>query len=338
MLKIPIKDVIKKIKDKTGLDEKLIERKIEEKIKEFSGFITKEGAACILANEFGIKLFKPTESNFLKIKNIIPGLKIVSFIGRVLRIYPVVEFEKNGKKGKVVSFLVGDGTGRIRVVFWDKNHISLIEKNKLNEGDIIRITNCYVKEGIMGIEVHSSASSKIDINPELNIKIPPIEELWDVPQKIKIKNITEEGSYEIRGIIVNIFENNPFFNICPECGKKIDGVCEIHGNVKPKKSMFISTIFDDGTGIIRVVFFGKQAEKILGISSEEAFELSEENKDFLYPIKSKKDEILGKEYKIEGRINKNEFSGEFEMIVKRITIPNPINEAKIILKELEYEN
>ena len=339
MLKIPIDEIIKKIKEKTGLDEKIIEKKIDDKVAELSGLVSRDGAAHIVANEFGIQLFKTTESGLVKIKNIVPGLKIASFVARVLKIYPPKEFKtKKGKEGKVCSFIVGDDTGRMRVVFWDVNQIKLIEENKINEGDIIKITNCYIKEGLNGIEVHSRSSSMITVNP--NIKeakeIPPLESLWQLSQRVQIKNISEEGVYEIRGAIVNILENNPFYDICPECRRRLNGnICEEHGEVKPKKSMFISTIVDDGSDNIRVVFFGKQAEQILGVSTDEAFKLAQEYNDLTYPIKNKKMEILGREIVIEGKVSRNTFSNELEMIGRRVIFPNPTIESKKLIKELE---
>jgi replication factor A1 len=339
MLKIPIEEIIKKIKDKTGLDEKLIEKKINDKVEELSGLVSREGAAHIVANEFGIQLFQPTKTGLLKIKNIVPGLKTASVVGRVLRIYPVREFKtKKGSEGKVVSFLVGDSTGRIRIVFWNTNQIKLIEDGNLNEGDIIKVTNSYVKEGLNGLELHARSASLIEVNPDIleAKEIPPLEDLWQVTERTKIKNITDEGTYEIRGAVVNIMENNPFFDVCPECGRRLNGnICEEHGEVTPKKSMFISTIVDDGTDNIRVVFFGRQAEKLLGISSEEAFKLSQEHNNPFYPIDVRKFDILGRELIIEGKVSKNDFSGELEMIARRVTLPNPVVEAKKLVKELE---
>ncbi|MCD6547478.1 MAG: hypothetical protein J7K22_02910 [Nanoarchaeota archaeon] len=337
MLKISIDEIVKKIKEKTGLDESVIQKKIDEKVEELSGLVSRQGAAHIVANEFGVTLFKMPESGFLKIKNIVSGLKTASFVARVLRINPPREFKtKDGRQGKVCSILVGDGTGKLRVVFWDTNQIKLIEEGKISEGDIIRITNCYVKEGLTGIECHARSSSRIEINPKISEKIPSIEELQELSQRVNISSISDEGTYEIRGAIVNILENNPFFDVCPECRKRLNGnVCEEHGEVKPKKSIFLSTIFDDGTDNMRVVFFGRQAEILLGMSSEKAFEIAQEHNNFFYPIESKKQDILGKELIVEGKVSKNDFSGELEMIARRVILPNPVIEAKAILKELD---
>ncbi len=342
MLKISIDEIISRIKEKTGLQQEAIEKKINEKVEELSGLVSKNGAAHIVANDFGIHLFKASGEGLLKIKNIVPGLKVASLIGRVLRVYPVKNFKtRKGIEGKVCSILVGDSTGRIRIVFWDVHQIELIENKKLKEGDIIKITNCYVKEGINGVEIHARSLSKIDINPDVKEAkdIPPLSKLLSISKEVNIKDIKEEGIYKIRGAIVNILENNMFFEVCPTCGKRVyNNTCPEHGEVVLKHSMFISTIFDDGSDNMRIVFFGRQAEQILGMSSEEAYKLAKEHNNFFYPIQSKKNELLGKELIVEGKVSKNSFSGELEMIGRNITVPNPVVEAEKIAKEADLKN
>jgi ssDNA-binding replication factor A large subunit len=338
MLKIPIGEIVSKIKEKTGLDEVAINKKIDDKIKELSGMVSKEGAAHIVANEFGIKLFKPAESGRLQIKNILPGLRNVSFLGRVLALYPVREFKTEKREGKVVSLLVGDETGKIRLVFWDTNHIKLIESGELKIGDIIKVTSGYVKESQMfgGAEVHTSSNSRIEINPNVSDagKIPQLEAVRESAQRVKIANI-EEGVHEISGIVVDVFESNPFFDVCPECNKRArDGVCGEHGQVQPKKSLVVSTIIDDGSGNIRVVFFGSRAQQVLGLTADEAHKLATEKNSPTFPLQQQREFMLGKQLVIEGNVAKNDFSNDLEMIARKIYIPNPTTEAKAILKEI----
>ena len=337
MLKITINEIIANIKEKTGLEESVIQKKIDEKVEELSGLVSKEGAAHIVANEFGVQLFKPTDTGRLQIKNIIPGLKSVSFIARVLKIYPVREFKTEKREGKVASFLVGDETGRMRVVFWGTNHIKLLEEGTLKEGELVKITNCYVKEafGGGGVEVHSSSRSKIELNPKGGEKIPKFEKIMDSAQRTSISNI-EEGAHEIRGVIVHIFETNPFFEICPDCKKRArDQTCVEHGNIEPDHSLVLSTIIDDGSGNMRVVFFGNRSEKILGLTAKEAYKISNENSDPLYILKTKKPEMLGKEIVVEGNVATNSFSGDLEMISRKVFFPNPVIEANKIMKEVQ---
>lgn len=342
MIKIPVNEIILKIKEKTKLDDAVIQKKIDDKVAELSGLVSKEGAAHIVANEFGIQLFKSTETGLQKIKDIVPGIKTTSFVARVLNVFPAREFKTEKREGKVLNFLVGDETGKMRVVLWDTNQIALFEENKIKQGDILRITNCYVKEGFNGTEVHARSNSKIDINPNIPEAktIPPAEKITGTSQKeterVKIDTISEDGFYEIRGAIVNILEKEPFFEICPDCRKKApNGMCEQHGEVKPVKSMFLSTVFDDATNTMKVVFFGKQAEDVLGTTVEEAFKEAEAENNMLHPITSKKKELLGRELVVSGKVSKNSFSGEFEMIARSVSKPDPVAEAKIIEEELK---
>ena len=338
MLKIPIEEIIEKIQNKTGLDKSKIEEKINAKMDEHGGLVSKEGAAHIIANEFGVKLFKQTSSGRLQIKNIIPGLRSVSFVGRVVRIFPVKSYKTEKRQGKIGSFLVADETGRIRVVFWDTNQIKVIEDGQMKEGDVIRLTSCYVKEGLKGQpEVHASSRSKLDVDPDIPEakKIPSLSELSNTAQRVKISDV-QEGFAEIRGAIVNFVGDGSFYEVCPKCNKKVyNNSCNEHGEVDPKHALVVSALLDDGTDNIRVVFFRKQAEKLIGSESEELYSLGESNNDLSYGIKEAQKELLGKDLVVEGRVSNNDYSGELEMIARRISFTNPSTEAKKLASQLE---
>ena len=338
MLKLPIEEIVSKIKEKTGLDEVLINKKIEDKIHELSGLVSREGAAHIVANEFGVKLFNPSESGRLQIKNILPGLRNVSFLGRVLSLYPVRSYKTDKKEGKIGTMILGDETGKIRVVLWDTNHIQLIEDGKIKQGDILKIKQGYVRESRMveGIEVHLSGNSTIEINPaDVDIKkIPEMQAVISTAERVRIADVSE-GFHQIRGAIVNVIDANPFYDVCPQCGKRArDSVCQEHGEVTPKQSLVVSTIIDDGSDNMRVVFFGQQASQILGMSAEEAYKEAQEHANNNYPIEQQKMKMLGKEVVIEGKVSRNSFSNELEMVGRKILAPNYPAEAKKLLGEV----
>ena len=73
MIKIPYEEIILKINEKTKMSVNEIEDRTEAKLKQLSGLISKEGAAHIIANELGVKVFEPL-SGRLQIKNILTGL------------------------------------------------------------------------------------------------------------------------------------------------------------------------------------------------------------------------------------------------------------------------
>src|SRR3989338_8578242 len=117
MIKIPYEQIIEKIKKEANISESDIESRINQKMKQLSGLISKEGAAHIVANELGIKLFDAF-SGKLQIKNILAGIRNVETVGKVLQTYELREFTTNERQGKVASMIIGDETGTIRVVMW----------------------------------------------------------------------------------------------------------------------------------------------------------------------------------------------------------------------------
>ena len=296
-------EIVNKIVAERGLSKEDVEEKIKQKREELENLVTLDGAAYIVAHELGIKLFKVSSSR-LKIGNILPGLRRVDFVGRVLKIYDPIEYERDGKKNLVQSILVGDETGRVRVVIWSRK---LIENLKnLEVGDAVRISGAYSKENKYGkAEVHLRESSKFEINP--NIELPPLEEIWQTSERSEIATL-EEGRFEIKGTLVYVFEPSEY-NACPKCGKKLVGdICEEHGKVEPVKVKIQSFVVDDGTGNIRVTVFRNLAE------------------NFKYE--------LGDELTIVGDVSFNEVSGSYEMLARNLSKTNARTEVKKLTKEL----
>jgi len=126
--------IVEKIQKEKGLSLNEIEAKVKTKLRELSDLISKEGAAYIVANELGVKMFEDFGKRTLKINQLISGIGSLNLVGKVVDIYEVREFDKNNRKGKVASLLIGDETGTCRVVLWDTNHIKEVENgNRLED-------------------------------------------------------------------------------------------------------------------------------------------------------------------------------------------------------------
>ena len=145
--------LLERISRASGLEKEEINRKIEAKRAKLSGLISKEGAAQIVAAELGISF----ETERLKLSELVQGMKRANVIGKITKVFPIREFSKNDRSGKIGSFLLGDETSNVRVVLWDMNHINLIEKNEIMEGEFIEITNGSFRNG----ELHLSGFSDI---------------------------------------------------------------------------------------------------------------------------------------------------------------------------------
>ena len=100
MIKIPYEEIVLKINEKTNTPVSEIEIKVENKLKQLSGLISREGAAHIIANELGVKIFEPL-SGKLQIKNILTGMRDVETVGKVLQVYDTREFMRGDALSKV---------------------------------------------------------------------------------------------------------------------------------------------------------------------------------------------------------------------------------------------
>ena len=322
--------ILNKLKEK-GLSQSEIDSKIKAKMSQLSGLVSKEGAAHIIANESGIKIFE--EIKEIKINNAQAGMRDVNLNGKVTLVFDIRAFKTEKREGKVGSFIVGDETGTIRVVLWDESHLDIMQK-QIKEGQIIRVENGYIKENRGYKEIHLNNRSKIILNPP-NIKIEDVHQTRvNVSNSKKIKELTEnDKSVSLKGTIVQIFDPR-FFEVCSQCGKraKLEGSsfkCNEHGNVNPEYSSVINCVLDDGSESIRVVFFRDLVAKCLGINLEDLSKLRENPAQF----ENLKDVVLGKQIKIDGRVVKNDMFNRIEFISNNVEELNP----EMLLKELEIK-
>ncbi len=307
--------LVERIARSSGLSIEDIERRIEAKRAKLSGLISKEGAAQVVASELGISFDKEK----MKIAELLNGMKRVTVVGRIIEMFPVREYNKNGRQGKIGSFILADETGNIRTVLWDTNHIMLIEQGKIKNNDTVEITNASVRNE----ELHLTGFSDIKLSNEV-LETVKTEKIL---REKKILDLRQGENVQIRAVIVQMFEPR-FFTVCPACGKKMGGggeigECQEHGKVVGEKRALLSLVLDDGTETIRAVLFSEQIEKL--ISKEEL-----ENSDLFI---KKREEILGKEMFFLGQVRKNRIYDNLEFFVADI---KEVDIDKLI-EELEKE-
>lgn len=329
MFGLKYEDIVKKIVEEKKLSEIEVKARIEGKLKQLSGLISKEGAAHIVANELGLKLFSGFTRD-IQIKDIISGLGNVNINGRVIDIKEVREYNKDGRSGKVVNFMIGDETGIIRVTLWDTNHIKLIEGGKIKVGDIVRIKSAYSKENNGFKEIHLGNRGDILINPP-NVQIGEVKNLFSRDEiSVVSKKINElkdgDTGVAIIGTVVQVFEPR-FYNTCTQCGKKanLDGdkyVCAEHGVVPVEEAPVLNIYFDDGTDNIRTVAFREQVKRLMGI---------ENIGDLKVKFNELRMDLLGKQVKLVGRVVKNEMFGRNEFVIQRVLDFNPNEVAQELL-------
>ena len=281
----------------SGLEKDEIEKRVTAKQEKISGLISKEGAAQIVAAELGVNF----EDEKLKIEDISSGARRINTFGKIINLYPVRTFVRNGQESKVANFVIADETSNIKVVLWDTNHISLIETNKIIEGSVVEISNANLREN----EIHLGSFSELKLSNE------PLENV-KTEKILKEKNIVDfkvSDNVTVRAFIVQASDLR-FFNVCMECKKKviIDGEnfkCQEHGKIIPEKRALMNLVLDDGTETIRAVLFHEKISD-LGINQLDDFET----------LSKQKQELIGKEMFFSGVVRMNKFFNNPEMIME----------------------
>jgi len=291
--------ILERIAKASGLPKEDVERKIEAKIAKLSGLISKEGAAQVVTAELGISF----ENEKFKIDELLPGMRKANVVGKVIRIFPVRTFERQGKENKVANFIIADSTSNIKVVLWDTNHIDLVEKGQIAEGTVIELGSGSVRDN----EIHLGSFSELKVSSEV---------LDDVKTEkvVKDKAIIDfkpMDSVSVRAFVVQAFDPR-FFHICSQCRKKAvpegDGYnCAEHGKVVPEKRALVNIVLDDGTETIRSVIFHDNLNQIGFAELDDAEKLI-----------SQKQELLGKELVFSGNVRMNKFFNNSEFIIEGV--------------------
>ncbi len=310
-------NIIDRISKSSGLDKEEIERRVEAKRAKLSGLISKEGAAQVVASELGISF----DNEKLKINELLPNMRKVNVVGKVINRFPVRTFIKNGKEGKVANLVIADETSNIKVVFWDVNHIALVENDEIAEGKVIEISNASMR----GNEVHLGSFSDVKLT---NDEIKNVVENR-IARERKIVEVKNSDNAKLRAFIVQSFGPRAF-EVCPECRKKaiqdVDGFsCEQHGRIIPEKRALLNLVLDDGTETLRAVVFSANFSQ-LGISG---WENGNEEEIF-----NQRQALLGKEMFFTGDVRNNKFFNNLELIVDRIEEIN----LDSLIQELEKKN
>jgi replication factor A1 len=140
-----------------------------------ANFLTDETAARIVATDMGIEIAKKAPQLKIQIKDLISGLNDVSLSGQVMSVYPPKTFKRRDwTEGRLASILVSDKTGTLRVVLWD-NKADIIEKGKIQQEQIIKISHAYVREGQDGNpELHLGDKGNIKIVSDITRNLTEI--------------------------------------------------------------------------------------------------------------------------------------------------------------------
>lgn len=236
-------ELLKQLSESSGKSPEEITKLISEKQKELSGLVSEDGAAHIIANELGIELMDmPTEQSKFCLHDLMTGMNSVELFARVQSIFTPREFTRNGAKSRVVSVEIMDETTTVRLVLWgDKADLT----SQLKKNDILHVKDCYVKDGMSGLELHAGNRAEVEVNPKKHPKLPEVKANLSTIKSLK-PGLT---SVDVAGRIVNIFPQRKF--------TRQDGS---DGKVS-------SIIIGDKTGTIRASLWAENSDAILSFSA-----------------------------------------------------------------------
>ena len=323
MFKLSYPEIVEKITAKTGMSVDEVEELVKQKLDQLSGLISKEGAAHIIANEKGIKLFDQV-SGTLKIKNILSGMRGVEAVGKVTNVFEVRKFKTETREGQVGSFTMGDDTGVIRVTLWNTQADNI---RKIKVGDNIKISSAYVRENNGRKELHLNDNSQIGINPS-GLVVPDVKPFVTTRKKINELK-PDEQNIDLLGSVVQVFNPN-FFEVCPKCGKRARSdatgrfVCEAHGPVAPSLAYVLNIVIDDGSSTIRTACYRNQVLKLFNSDDLTFIKIKDNPQNF----EELKNELLGNLIRVVGKTKVNSMSNDLEFVAN-LVFPNPDPEEEL---------
>ena len=335
--------IIDEILKKTSFSRDEIKKKIERKQKELGGLVSAEGAAHLVAKEYGMDLLNSDGKRKLQIKNIISGMKNVTFSGRIFRISNVIDFKRaDGSGGKVVNVFLGDDSGYCKLALWN-DQVKLVEDETVKIGDAIQIIGGLAKENVYGdMEVSLGKFGKITTADGNGL--PAVEDLVKGFGTVQIQRTDivsiVPGNFEVKATVVDVFKGNFIFSVCPMCGGKVEMVevargkarCAEHGEVDASSALVINTVIDDGTGDLRAIFFRDKAEKLIEMIADDIVVLTPDKRHEWI-----RERALGKELLLVGKVKKSKVFNRLEMLVDEVKEINPLEESKRLVEEIELK-
>jgi len=255
-----VENIIKRILAiRPELTKEAVRIMIEEEKARAGGLLTEEAAAHIVASTLGLGPGQKVDAK-IKISRLTSGLGDVSLTGRVIHIFPPRKFtRKDGRMGKVVTMLLGDATGSVRVVLWDEK-ADLVSAGKMTPGKIVRILHGYTRERQGEVEINVGRRGEIYLEPMDVGKedLPPVEAFFP-----KAGEIRSTGRVNLTGVIV---EKSPVSTFSRRTGE--DGrVMRIKlSDLKGGETILV--LWDDFVGDLGAVDVGTRLQIVDGRARE----------------------------------------------------------------------
>jgi len=206
----------------------------------------------------------------------------------------------------------------------------MIEDEDVKVGDVLQVVGAYTSENIYGdveLSVGKYGSIKLvdDVDALDELDLPGAENLnkmFMAPERKQalIKNLLEKqsvGNFKLRGTVTDVFRGNFVFYSAGD-------------EERANPEAVVSCVIDDSTGTMRTTFFRDAAERLCEVDAKALAEMDPGKR---YNTICEK--IIGREFVLEGRVQKNKFSGNIEMIVDEFKDLNIKEESEKLIGKLK---
>lgn len=247
----------------------------------------------------------------------------VRVIGRVIDLYDPNEFQRNdGSIGMVRSMELADDTGAIRTSLWDEK-----AQVPLNIGDAIRLENPRVTFRNDHLELSVGRNTQLTNARDKDLEtLPSFKELEEmIYQSRTIEDLDEEDrNVKVSGELTDAFGGRILSYRCPNCNNRLESideeyVCDFCGEDtdEPRYLLMLPARIADDSGEIRVTFFGKQAETLLGMTTEEVADVISKSADE-GALEDKVEDLNGIHITVIGDAKFDEYNEELRLNPKKI--------------------
>ena len=215
----------------------------EKKRKIGAGYLTDQGALFLVAADLGIS-FENIPKSQSGIKDLYIGAKDVTVTARIMNIYPIRKFMKKdtNEESRNRTLTIYDKESSVKLKLWD-NQTSIPDEIGLKPGDLVKISQGYVKSGLDGKPtINLGSNGIIEKLSDDNSPIPNID--------TKLITVDDVREPQDNVVIVGKVKSNP----------RISEFTNIRGQQNKSLQMQISN--EDGSRTLRVVIWNVEEERI----------------------------------------------------------------------------
>jgi len=329
-------EIVTLIAEKSGLQVSEVTERVEAKEAEFAGLVSRLGAAYIVGKELGVDLVKPVSKD-LKLKNVVPGMRNVTFVAKIVEVGQLRKFESDDGEGAVLNIILGDESGFVRLSLWDDKAREAVDK--LAAGQVWQVIGGYaLKDSFGNVEVRLGKwgnLKRVEADIKVAEKPKQLKRTKGEYRPARLDELIENDFVEVKAHIIHINQREPVLYFCPSCRSRVDAAvrCAQHKEAEPDRVLIVSGVADDGYGTCGVVFFRDAAESLVSKKVLEIESLVKQggNKAFADLL----DAVVGEQFRMWGVVRKNKLTGALECVVHKLKKISPKEEAATLLAELD---